>query len=228
MIKKVSIAFLVSVFMLTVVPRQGHAQAAIAEIIKEGIKKVIKAVDLKIQRLQTKTIWLQNAQKVLENKLSKLKLKQISGWLQKQQELYAQYYRELWQVKSDIAAYKRVKRVISEQLTMVKSYRRAYGLFSHDKHFSAAELSYMLQVYSGMIDASLDNLNRLYLAVTAFKTQMNDEQRLAIIDRAAEAIEQNYSDLRQFNNQNILLSLQRARDENDFKSVEALYGLASP
>ena len=65
-----------------------NAQLPIAQIIKEGIKKVIVAVDLKIQRLQTKTIWLQNAQKVVENKMSKLKLKEISDWVQKQKDLY--------------------------------------------------------------------------------------------------------------------------------------------
>ena len=50
-----------------------QAQTGILEVIQAGIKKAIKAVDLKIQRLQNKTIWLQNAQKVLENKMSKLK-----------------------------------------------------------------------------------------------------------------------------------------------------------
>ena len=55
------------------------AQDPITLIIKEGIKKVIVAVDLKIQRLQTKTIWLQNAQKVIENAMSKLKLNQITN-----------------------------------------------------------------------------------------------------------------------------------------------------
>ena len=43
------------------------AQFPIAEIIKQAIKKVIVAVDLKIQKLQNKTIWLQNAQKAVEN-----------------------------------------------------------------------------------------------------------------------------------------------------------------
>ena len=64
------------------------AQLPIAQIIKEGIKKVIIAVDLKIQRLQTKTIWLQNAQKVVENEMTKLKLNQISDWVQKQKDLF--------------------------------------------------------------------------------------------------------------------------------------------
>ena len=38
-----------------------NAQHPITLIIKEAITKVIKAVDLKIQRLQNKTVWLQNA-----------------------------------------------------------------------------------------------------------------------------------------------------------------------
>mgnify|MGYP004106733677 CR=1 FL=1 len=74
----------------TVLPvQQANATPiAILEIIKAGIKKVIKAVDLKIQRLQNKTIWLQNAQKTLENTLSKLKLDEISEWTEKQKEQY--------------------------------------------------------------------------------------------------------------------------------------------
>ena len=221
-------AMILCSLVITAVPKETHAQAAIAEIIKEGVKKVIKAVDLKIQRLQTQTIWLHNAQKVLENKLSKLKLDQISSWMQKQHDLYDKYYKELWQVKDDIATYKRVKQVITEQLQMVKSYQQAYGLLKQDQHFSPEELGYMLKVYSGMINASLQNLDQVYLVITSLKTQMSDEQRLEIIDKAAEAIEENYSDLKNFNDQNILLSLQRAKDENDYKSIEQLYGLASP
>src|SRR5688572_10980502 len=59
-----------------------HAQVPpvpvpILEVIKQGVVKVIRAVDLKIQRLQNETIWLQHAQKVMENTLSKLKLEEI-------------------------------------------------------------------------------------------------------------------------------------------------------
>ncbi|RZJ37490.1 MAG: conjugal transfer protein TraI, partial [Chryseobacterium sp.] len=44
-------------------PKGASAQIAVLEVIKAGVKKVIKAVDLKVQRLQNETIWLQNAQK---------------------------------------------------------------------------------------------------------------------------------------------------------------------
>ncbi|PRX96965.1 hypothetical protein CLV24_1773, partial [Pontibacter ummariensis] len=40
-----------------------------------------------------------------------------------------------------------------------------------------------------------------------------------------ESIGRHYSDLREFNEQGIRLSLQRARERNDLQRVEQLYGL---
>ena len=115
------------------------------------MKKVIKAVDLKIQRLQNKTIWLQNEQKVMENTMSKVKLGEISNWAEKQRNLYSEYYDELWKVKSIISYYHSVKEVIKKQELLVKEYKKAWALFRQDKHFTAKELSYMADVYKGII-----------------------------------------------------------------------------
>ncbi|MEP0711380.1 hypothetical protein [Algoriphagus sp.] len=75
-------------FILPPTRTQAAAAIPIVEIIKAAVKKVIVAVDLQIQRQQNKVIWLQNAQKVLENTMSKLKLDEISSWTEKQRELY--------------------------------------------------------------------------------------------------------------------------------------------
>ncbi len=88
-------------------------------------KKVIKAIDLKVQRLQNKTIGLQNAQKLLENTFSKLHLQEITGWVQQQKDLYANYYNELWRVKSVITYYHRIKEITQKQKLLLSSYQRA-------------------------------------------------------------------------------------------------------
>ena len=94
------------ILLISLAPVQRtEAQIPIYDIIKAAVKKVIKAVDLKIQRLQNKTIWLQNAQKTLENQMSKLKLKEIGDWANKQKELYAKYFDELSKVKNAIGTY---------------------------------------------------------------------------------------------------------------------------
>jgi hypothetical protein len=202
-----------------------HAQFIIGEVIKLTITKVIKAIDLEVQRLQNQTIWLQNAQKALENQLHKLKLNQISGWTQKQKDLYSQYYQELWQIKSAIAYYSRLSDLTSKQVELVNSYNRAWALLKADKHFTAEELAYMTKVYDGILQASIKDLDQILAVVNPSKTQMKDEKRLELINATADHMDTNYNDLQKFNNQNFLLSIQRAQDENEVLTLRRYYGI---
>lgn len=218
--------FLSFVLIGTIVPiNKALAQDPITLIIKEGIKKVIKAVDLQIQRNQNKVIWLQNAQKTLENTMSKLKLDEITDWVEKQKTLYKDYYEELQKVKAIISYYKRIKDITEKQVRLVEEYKRAWGLFKQDKHFTADELSYMGSVYSGIIDESVKNLNQIFIVINSFQTQMSDAKRLEIINAAADRIDVNYNDLKMFNQQGMVISLQRAKAQNDVDVVKKLYGL---
>lgn len=210
----------------TVTPVQKtQAQIPIAEIIKAGVKKVIRAVDLKIQRLQNKTIWLQNAQKILENTLSKLKLDEISDWTEKQRTLYKDYYEELVKVKSIITYYQRIKDITRKQVRLVKEYKRAWSLFKQDEHFTTDELDYMAKVYVGILDETTKNIDLIFLVVNSFQTQMSDAKRMEIINAAADQVDANYYDLVKFNQQAVLLSLQRAKAQNDVEAVKKLYGI---
>ena len=214
------------VLSISIAPVQHtNAQIPILEIIKAAIKKVIKAADLKIQRLQNKTIWLQNAQKTLENKMSKLKLTEISDWSKKQKELYAKYFDELWKVKNAISSYQVVRDIINKQVQLVQEYSKAFNLSKQDKNFTADELDYMQKVYTGILDESIKKIDQIQLVINAFATQMTDAKRLEIIHTAGDNIEQNITDLRQFNQQNITISLQRSKEKNDIDVVKKLYGL---
>ena len=214
-----------SLILVSALPASVDAQFAIADVVKLVIKKVINSIDLAVQQLQNKTIVLQNAQQELENLMSKWQLDEISGWVEKQRELYEAYYQELWQVKQIISGYDRVKTIISLQTEMVTEYRKAYGLFQQDKHFTPEELDHMFQVYTGILDESLKNVSRVLLVVNALATQMDDASRLNIIDQAAAGIQKNFNDLRRFDNQNLQLSLERALESNDLETVKKLYGI---
>jgi hypothetical protein len=219
------LAFGLAILLTLSFTKKAKAQFVVGEVIKLTVTKVIKAIDLKVQRMQNKTIWLQNAQKVIENQLSKMKLTEISGWTDQQKQLYGNYYTELWKIKSAIAYYQRIKDVTFKQAALVTQYRKAWALFMRDSHFKPEEMSYMQKVYSGILNASVQNLDQILLVVNGFKTQMTDEQRLELINHASNSLDENYSDLRQFTNQNIKISLQRSRDLADTKSIKALYGI---
>lgn len=215
------VLFLLVVLMV----RKAEAQVGVAEAIAQGIKKVIRAVDLKIQRLQNETIWLQNAAKTVENTMSKLRLDEISDWVERQRKLYADYFDELWRIKTAISYYHRIKDVVEKQKQLVKEYQRARALVQQDRNFTADEIDHMLKVYGGILNESIKNLDQLFMVATAFATQMSDARRLEIINAAADNIEQNLTDLRQFNAQNMVISIQRAKDGNEIEVTKKLYGL---
>ena len=222
---KIFFALGLAVVLVTQPCAEADAAIPIVKIIKEAVKKVIKAVDLMIQRLQNKTIWLQNAQKVLENKLNELKLTEIAEWTEKHRKLYADYYEELWKVKNTIAMYQRVRQVMDKQVRIVDEYKRCWNIVQNDKHFTDGEREYMAKIYSGIMDESVKNLDQILIVINSFKTQMTDGKRLEIIEQAASEIDQNYFDLKQFNTQNMLLSINRAKDEHEIDVVKKLYGL---
>lgn len=225
-IRKTLFITLLGTLVFTTTPTQeAKAVIPVLEIIKQGVIKVIKAIDLMIQRLQNKTIWLQNVQKVLENKLSELKLAEIAQWTEKQRQLYKKYYDELWQVRKVLATYHRIALVIQRQKQLVEQYKFTWQMVNQDKHFTKSEIDYMYVVYTGILNDSLYNLDQIMLVINSFKTQMSDSKRLEIINKAGDGIDKNLQDLQQFNNQNIQLSLNRAKDEHEVASVKKLYGL---
>ncbi|OOQ60015.1 conjugal transfer protein TraI [Mucilaginibacter pedocola] len=211
--------------LLLATPR-ANAQVPVAGAFTGLIKKVIVAIDLGVQRIQNKTIALQNAEQQIENSLHLNSLRDINGWLDKERNLYAGYYNELAQVKKLLADYQMVKEVITRQKQLLSEYQRASALFSKDAHFSAGELRYMAGIYDGILQESLRNLEAVNTAVTALTTQMDDADRWLRIDEAAKAIQLNLDHLRQFNRQNVLLSLSRSRDALDRSGVQQLYGLS--
>jgi hypothetical protein len=225
-LRKIFFIALLGTLTFTIAPvQQAKAGFPFVAIIKEAITWVIKAVDLMIQRLQNKTIWLQNVQKVLENKLSQLKLTEIAQWTERQRQLYKKYYDELWQVRKTLATYHRIALIIQRQKQIVQQYQFTWEMVNQDRHFTRSEIEYMYVIYTGILNESLYNLDEILQVINSYKTQMSDAKRLEIINKAGDNIEKNYQDLQQFNNQNIQLSLNRSKDEHEIESVRKLYGI---
>jgi hypothetical protein len=224
MAKKIMFVLLLIFASATPVKR---AEAAIpwAEIIKQAIKRVVRAMDLLVQRRQNRQIRLQNAQKALENTMAKLKLDEIEDWVKKQRDLYKEYYQELKKVKAVISYYFRIKAIADKQAAILKQYQTAWSLFRNDKHFTAQELGHMQNIYEGILAETGRCVELLELVVKSFTLQMTDVKRLEIIEHAADATDQILDELNSFNQENKLLSLSRAKNEFDAKVVKSLYGL---
>ena len=212
-------------FILVVVMPTQQAHAGIFGIIKAIVVKAIKAADLKIQKLQNKTLDLQNAQKKMENQMAKQKLNEITNWTNKQKAQYQKYFDELKKVKSVIRDYQRVKDILQMQWQITTEYGRVWQQIEKDKNFSAKELEYMGQVYSGILKRTLENVKQVRMITTSYSTEMSDAKRMEIADNLAEDVQSNYDDLRRFNHENISLSLSRTKSKQENQQVKNLYGI---
>ncbi len=202
-----------------------RAQIPIVSIISQLAQKVVMAIDLRVQREQTETLALQNAQQDVQNSMEQDELSDITGWLQKQKDLYAEYYNELWQIKNAISAHERIKQMISEEAQIVAQFKQMTAVLSADKRFTAGEVTAMKNTLAGIMNESVNNIKQIELVINAFVTQMADADRLRIVDEAGGRIDQNYSAMQQFYQGNMLLSLERAKGASDILATKALYGL---
>jgi hypothetical protein len=209
-----------------VIPDRSEAQVTeVISLVEGAIKKVITALDLEVQNLQEQTMVLQDAQKQVENTMHQLDLNDITSWVSQEESLFSEYYQELWTLKQALTTYEKVRDIISKQEQIVSDYKTAYSLLKQDPHFSPNEITNMYNVYSGILNQSVNNLSQLTMVLTSFLTQMDDSHRLKMIDDVGSRVDQNYTDLHRFTQQNVMLSLERAHDENDAAEIMALYGI---
>ena len=219
---KFSCGLLAGVVALLAAGSRADAQV---EIITTIASKVIRAADLVVQRHQTETIVLQEAEQALQNVLSETRLDEIANWVDDQRSLYAGYFQELNDVKAVITGYHKVAEIVQREEQIVAAYQRGLAAIRRDKHFTARELGQIETVYSGILAESAKNLAALTSVLESLATQMTDEERMAIIDQASAGMDRDYRDIQAYTNQNALLSLQRARDEKDVAVIKQLYGL---
>jgi len=221
---KIVLPVSMAVILIALPEKKAQAQFVIGEVLNQTVGKIIRAIDLGVQKAQNQTIWLQNAQKVIETQLNQLKLSEIAGVGQQQTDLFSKYYNELYEVKTLISNYEQVKNITQRQSALVREYQSAWSLTQQDDHFTIAELQHIQSVYTGILGESVKNLDQLMVVINSFKTQMTDGQRMELIDRIAKKIDANYFDLKAFNNENILLSFARSHSAQDMQSLKNLYG----
>lgn len=199
-----------------------QAAIPIAEIIRQGVKRVIVAADLRIQRLQNETIGLQQVQQKMENVLSKSRLDEISSWSQRQKELYGDYYEGLWKVKNVLSQYQRIRDITQTQADMLRSFQKTWNLLNESGQFSIKELNLIQSRYGEILQASVRNLGQLTELMKSFSFQISDGERLERIHLLDQEMNQNFRDLLGMNIQLESLTRQRTVWIKEGKTIQNL------
>lgn len=190
----------------------GLSSQAQIPIVGTIVSKVIKAIDLKVQRMQNETIWLQHAQAAAEQALSKSKLAEITSWQQMQEELYEGYFDELKQAKKSITGLSQVKRIVSLQAQVVAEYNR-FGKEASFKHD-----------YDALLAGSLDILATLQDVIGAGMS-VKDSDRIMMITALRDAMNQCVKNIKSLNEQQVRSAAANARLKADLQFVKRLNGI---
>jgi uncharacterized protein (UPF0297 family) len=140
-------------------------------------------------------------------------------------DLHKVFLDGLMQVSPIVKKYKRVIDIIDRQGQIVKEYKSAFSRFRNSGQFNLSEINYMSQVYTSLLEKSLQGLNELLMVITANQLRMSDEERLAAIDKIFAGMEDKLSFLRSFNRSTSVLAMQRGREAIDTKISQQIYGV---
>lgn len=195
---------------MVVVSRAAVSQAV--DPVSLVIAKAIKAIDLKVQRLQNATLVLQYSEQQATDALSKNKLSEIAGWQRQLTELYRQYYAELKTVKRSIAGGSVVRRIFELHQQVLTE----YGRIGKD---AAAKVS-----YDAALENSMEVLQTVQL-VTGSALSMPDVDRVCLLQTLKDGMLHCLNTMQTLNEKQRVLIHNETRLKADLDIVKRLNGL---
>ncbi len=124
-----------------------------------------------------------------------------------------------------VKQYKKVSDIISAQQQLVSEYTTASKTLRSSGYMNADELNYMGTVYNNLFKTSLKDLDALTTVLTDGSVRMSDAERLQVIDKIHGGMMDKLNFLKQFDQSNTLLAVQRAKEHNDIATLQSLYGI---
>lgn len=136
--------------------------------------------------------------------------------------LHSTFLNGLLMVSPAIANYGRVADIVLKQGYIVTEYQHYYSLFKQSG-FNNDELAYMTNVYTTLLQQSLQNLSQLTDIIAAGKLRMSDDERLRAIDHIYADTDDKLTFLRHFDQQAAIMAAQRQHELNNLSTVQKLY-----
>lgn len=136
--------------------------------------------------------------------------------------LHSTFLNGLLLVSPAVANYGRVADIVLKQGYIVSEYQHYYSQFKQSG-FNSDELAYMANVYTTLLQQSLQNLSQLADIIAAGKLRMSDDERLRAIDRIAADTDDKLTFLRTFDQQAAVMAVQRQHELNNYSTLQKLY-----
>lgn len=139
--------------------------------------------------------------------------------------LHKNFLDALLDVSPAVRKYKRIADIISYQGRIVKEYKAAFTRFKEEKSFTPEEISYLKNVYEGLLKQTAQSIDELIMVVTAGTLRMSDDERLQAVDKIYDTVLEQFSFLKEFNNNTSLLAMQRKAEQTEITISRRIDGV---
>ncbi len=140
-------------------------------------------------------------------------------------DMHKAYLDGLIAVNPSVKKYGKINSIADNQTLIVKEFNTAYTKFISSGMFTNAELLDIKAAAKNIIDESTKGLDELLLVVTPGSLRMNDEERIAAIDRIDLQMDNWLKVMRTMTGDNQQLLLLRSQRQRDVKSMKTLNGI---
>lgn len=143
------------------------------------------------------------------------------------EKVYSQgkeYYDKLKAVNNLVKDARKVQQTVILVGDISEMYVTNFKKMLSDPNFSPQEISAIAFGYSQLLKESSGLLKDLKQIVSSSGLEMNDKERMDLIDQTYKEVKDYYNLVRYYTNKNISVSYLRAKKQNDAARVLKLYG----
>jgi hypothetical protein len=139
--------------------------------------------------------------------------------------LHSAFYRSLKAVSPTVANMAEIAEIIGLEASMIGQFSHKLSSYQQSDWLQPAEVSYINQVYTGLVNNGLELMAALTNLTTNGQLSMTDGERINRIQRMDTDMQRQYRLVQTFTNQTDLLTVQRQQEGNDIETLKRIYGL---
>ena len=119
----------------------------------------------------------------------------------------------------------RIATIINAEYSIVAGYHAANARWSGSGVFTPQELTYIIDLYSMLLQRCMQSIEELTMVLTADQLRMSDGQRMQAIGRIDEETRQQLAILQQLDNNLSIQTEQRLKEQGDINTLNSMYAI---
>jgi hypothetical protein len=139
--------------------------------------------------------------------------------------LHSDYFSSLKNVNPAVKSYSKIAEIVAMQISIVKACHQQRLNMNNSNQFNGDEISYAGKVFENVLNGCTEIIDQIIVITTDGLLQMKDDERIKRIDHLYKNMQERFSFVQHFGNDNSILAVQRMKDQNDVQVSRELFGI---